>query len=32
MHREDDLPAVTYYSKTKENRKIRDVWYYEDLS
>ena len=29
LHREDDLPAVTYYSKTKENRKIRDVWYYQ---
>ena len=27
LHRDNNLPAVTYYAKSKENKKIREVWY-----
>lgn len=31
LHRSDDLPAVIYYSKTINNRVIREVWYNQGL-
>ena len=31
LHRDNDLPAVIYYSKLTNNRKIREVWYHQGM-